>query len=488
MTCPFTVKHERASAGVSGQSEHACNDCFEPPAPEPHLKRLRLTELLATVWRNPVEAWSRIHFEQMIVPERYLLGDMILINDPAAIGRVLIENAANYRKDQLQKRIMGPAFRDSLLVAEKECWKRQRQIAAPIFTHRAVASYAPEFRAAVQELIARWRELPPESVIDVAQEMSRLSLDVLVRTIFPEGLGEARDDVLHNMRLYFDSFGRVDALDLFGVPEFIPRRRKMESRSAQIFFDNAVSRLLSDRRRILATHPAQAPNDLLTALLQAQIDTSGPRLSESAVRANVVSFIAAGHETTANVVTWTLYLLSQSPYWQRRVAEEAITESECRTITRATIDEALRLYPPIVAMSRQAIDADTLAGHWIRRGTVVIIAPYVLHRHARLWDRPKAFCPARFLPDAKRSIKKFAYLPFGAGPRTCIGSSFALLQATIVISEIVKSFNFEIEAGYRVWPLQRVTLRPNGGLRMVIKSPRSYENPALNEAGTNMRA
>ena len=220
------------------------------------------------------------------------------------------------------------------------------------------------------------------------------------------------------------------------------------------------------------------PRDILTLLLEAQDPETGRGLSEREVRANIITFIAAGHETTANAITWSLFLLSQSPEWRERVAAEAEREMggsagslpERLVETRAVVEEAIRLYPPLVAISRAAIAPDELAGQRIRRGAMVVIAPYVLHRHRLLWDRPDIFDPDRFLPGARDRIDRYAYLPFGAGPRGCIGSAFALQEATIVVASIVRNFDLQVPPGHIVWPVHRVTLRPQGGLPMMVRT------------------
>lgn len=191
----------------------------------------------------------------------------------------------------------------------------------------------------------------------------------------------------------------------------------------------------------------------------------------------MLTFIAAGHETTANCMTWALYLLSQSPEWRERLQAEADRElaggidglADRLVETRAVIDETNRLYPPIAAISRTALDADELAGQSIKRGTMIVVAPYVLHRHRTLWSKPNEFDPTRFLGPARTEIDRFAYLPFGAGPRVCIGAGFALQEACIVLATLMKHFTFTVRPGHVVWPVQKFTLRPKGGLPMIVQ-------------------
>jgi cytochrome P450 len=197
-------------------------------------------------------------------------------------------------------------------------------------------------------------------------------------------------------------------------------------------------------------------------------------MSETEVRANIITFIAAGHETTANAIMWSLFLLSQSPEWRERVVAEADRERECpieekadRLVeTRAVIEEAVRLYPPIAAISRSAIKADELAGKAIKPGAMVVIAPYVLHRHRQVWERPDDFDPNRFLGPARDAIERFAYMPFGFGPRMCIGQGFALQEATLVIAAVMREFALEMAPEQKVWPVLKITVRPENGLPM----------------------
>jgi len=440
-----------------------------PPFPEPLKTALGVGSLLLTLWRNPLEAWTRRHFDEPIVFERTALGEFVVVSDPGAIRHVLVDNASNYGKGELQRRVLGKAMRSGLLLAEGETWHGQRKALAPAFAHRAVTDFAPAMQAAIDDLTERWRALTDGSVIDVGAEMARLALDVLTHTVFAEGLGGDREEIRRNMRVYFDSVGHIDAFDLLGLPDFVPRVGRWRALSAENYFHAAVDRLLGARRRQLAADAARAPHDLLTLLLAARNEVTGRSLSEAEIRDNLVTFVAAGHETTANALTWSFYLLTLSPQWRDRLRREADGGAPELVQARAVVEEALRLYPPLVAISREALAADELAGRRIGRGAMVVIAPYVLHRQLALWDRPEAFDPRRFLPERKAEIPRFAYLPFGAGPRICIGAAFALQEATLALSAITREFDLTVAPGHIVWPQQRVTLAPRGGLPVVVR-------------------
>jgi cytochrome P450 len=448
-----------------------------PPAPTPQAQPLKPLALLRTLKRNPLECWAAVHFEQPIVSGGLPIGHVLMVHEPRAIRRVLLDNAANYRKDRFQRRVLSAGLNDGLLSAEGEQWRLQRRIIAPMFARRTVMEFATTMMAAAETLIDRWSALGDRATIDVAAEMAKVTLDVVERTIFSDGFGSDAEDIRIAMATYFNTIGKISPLDLLGVPDFIPRLGRLRVRSTLKFFEAEVDRVISWRRRLLAEDPDQAPNDLLTHLLEALDTGTQDGLTEAEVRSNILTFIAAGHETTANTLSWAMFLLSQSPQWRARVQAEADREltglpdagvADRLIETRAVIDETVRLYPPISAISRVALANDDLNGEAVRPGTLIVISPYVLHRHRLLWERPDAFDPLRFLGNAATMTDRFAYLPFGVGPRKCIGSTFALQEATLVLAMIVKHFDFQLRPGHAVWPVFRVTLRPAGGLPMIV--------------------
>jgi cytochrome P450 len=462
---------------------------FRPPAPVPRAEPLGAIALLRTLRDNPLEAWTRAHFESPVVIARLPFGQVAVVSDPRAIERVLLGNVANYRKDTLQRRIVSAGFTNGLLMAEAEQWRSQRRTLAPMFARKTVIGFAPIMLQAAEALAARWAQTGEDEIIDVAAEVTRVTLDVLRQTIFSDGLSRATEDFRDAMRTYFDTIGQIDPFDVLNLPDMIPRLTRWKARPALRFFESAVDTIIARRRRRLAEEPDRVERDILTLLLQAQDAETGRSLSEAEVKANIITFIAAGHETTANALAWSLFLLSQSPAWSERVAAEAARElgsgmgrsragtAEQLVETRAVVEEAIRLYPPLAAISREALAPDELAGHAIAAGTTVVIAPYVLHRHRRLWERPDLFDPTRFLPDAREKIDRYVYLPFGAGPRICIGASFALQEATLVLATIMRRFQLQVAPGFAVWPQLRVTLRPRGGLPMRITQRNPGRSP-----------
>jgi len=236
--------------------------------------------------------------------------------------------------------------------------------------------------------------------------------------------------------------------------------------------------LISRRRAVLAENPAAAPEDLLTLLLTARDPEGGKLFGEAEVFDNVMTFIFAGHETTANALAWTLYLLSEFPEWDARIANEAsrvlgggVADGENiagLVQSRMVIEEAMRLYPPAPLMARDAVGSDTVGGITIEPGTFVLVPIWVIHRHRALWKDPDNFDPERFAPGARETIHRFAYLPFGGGPRICIGMAFAMQEAAIILASVAREFRLSLKLGHLVEPMARITLRPHHGLAMTL--------------------
>jgi len=240
-----------------------------PPAPKPQPRPLKPIALIRTLKRNSLECWAAQHFEQPIVAGGLPVGHVLLIHEPNAIRRVLLDNAANYRKDRLQRRVLSAGLNDGLLSAEGEQWRLQRRVIAPIFARKTVMDFTPAMMGAADVLIKRWSGLGDKATIDVAAEMARVTLDVVERTIFSDGFGSDAEEIRTAMVTYFNTIGKISPLDLLGVPCFVPRLGRLRVRSTLKFFEAEVDRVISARRRILAERPDQAPHDLLTHLLEA---------------------------------------------------------------------------------------------------------------------------------------------------------------------------------------------------------------------------
>ena len=449
---------------------------FRPPAPTPRETPLGLFGMISTLRRNPIEIWTRAHYEEPVMVGRSIMGERAVVSDPAGVRHVFLDNAANYRKDDLQLRVLKPGLGNGLLTTDGEDWRAQRRSLAPLFTPRQVSAFAGSMAESPRAGVERLKKRRPGQRLDMSLEMARLTLEILEHTLFSQGLGRDTSEFQEAVTKYFDTVGRLDPFDLLGLPDFLPRFGRMRGRKTLDWFAGAVKDIVDARRNLIAGG-AIPPRDILTLLLEAQDPETGRGMAEDDLRANIVTFIGAGHETTANALTWTFYLLSQAPDWRAQVEAEADAQldagpaetlHERMPVTKAVLEESLRLYPPAAFLSRAAIGDDVIAGKKISAGAVVTVSPFLLHRHNKLWKDAGLFDPTRFLGENREKIDRFAYIPFGAGPRVCIGMGFAIQEAIIVLAHFAKSFRFDLAPGHAVRPVQRITLRPQGGMPMIL--------------------
>ncbi len=449
------------------------------PAPVPLEKPPGTLELLWGLRSNPVATWTRFHFEYPIIYGNSVLGRVAVVSDPAAIRHILVDNAANYGKGVLQRRMLAPGLGTGLLLAEGADWRAQRRALAPLFSPRHVAGFKLSMVTVAEELAERWSRLREGRRIDVATEMARVTLRVLGRTIFSEAMNRPEDEFASVVSRYLETVGKIDPFDILDLPDWVPRLGRIQTKPMLRFFEAAVDGMMDKRRALMAEAPGAVPRDLLTLLLDARDPETGEGLSDLDIKANLVTFLIAGHETTSNALTWTLYLLSQHEEARREVEREVDALMPDGHVdpdriddfvhTRAALDEAMRLYPPAATISRQAIGPDRLGDIRIKAGALVVVSPYVLQRHKLLWDAPDHFVPDRFLPENRGGIDRFSYLPFGAGPRVCIAASFAIQEAVIVLATVMRSFRLTLAPGHEVMPVQRVALRSRGGMPMMLK-------------------
>jgi cytochrome P450 len=451
-----------------------------PPAPVPEEHEFGRLELLLRLRRNPLTIWRARHFREPIVAGEGLFGYGVVLCDPAAVRHVLVENAANYRKDDLQRTILAPGLGEGLLTAEGEAWKRARRTLAPLFTPRSVAALAQRMVAPAERSVARMARRRSGRIVDVAADMTRVTYDILAETMFSNAIAGGADAFGKALTRYFETQGRIDPLDILGARAWLPRLGRWMARPAISFFERQVAAIIAARQALHANGPrAAGPPDLLDALLAARDPETGAGLSEAEVGANIVTFIGAGHETTANALTWSLYLVALAPDIREALEAEidsagddlaaAALSGERLPLTRAVIEEAMRLYPPVPSLSRTALTDDVAAGRCaIPKGAFVVISPYLLHRHETLWSAPEQFRPERFLPGARETIERYAYLPFGAGPRVCIGQQFAMVEAVIVLAALLRRLRFAYAGEEAPMPVQRITLRPREGMPMRV--------------------
>jgi cytochrome P450 len=408
-------------------------------------------------------------YETPVTILKNLFRTTIMVNDPAAIEQIFVTKATQYRKSTLQQRRLKPALGDGLLTAEGEAWRAARRLAAPLFNPRAIGLIYNDMQEAANAMAARWQTRPdPAATVDLLAELQHLTFDIVSKTIFSGALDEHRVHVHASMALYFETLGRFDLGAMLNLPGWVPGLAQRRARPALRIFRSLVERAVQAR----ADMPAPRPEDLLDRLMEADEDKPGARINLARVADNVLTFMAAGHETTANALAWIFYLLALFPETEARVLAEINTGGTEQKFTRAVVNEALRLYPPAPFMAREALAADEIAGQKIKAGAQIVISPWILHRHRLLWPQPDDFVPERFLDQTEESLGRGRFIPFGLGPRVCIGQGFSIQEILIVLNTILPAFQMRLVDPDAVVPQARITLYPRGGLPMVI-TPRA---------------
>lgn len=457
----------------------AADPVFRPQVPPPREGGpLSLPAFLWLSWRDPLRIWSDRHFELPQVHGRGIFGEMLVVSHPEGVRRVLTENAANYVKADLQRRVLGPLLAEGLLLTEGEDWRRARRIMAPLFTPARISGLTRSMVRVCEARVAAWRLAPQGRIMDMDSEMSGLTFDILSATLFSDDLGGEAATFERALNRYLSAGARIDPLDVIGAPDWTPRLGRLASRRSALFFEQRVTALVAERRARMDEGRA-APPDLLTALLTARDEGGGAGLSDSEVAANILTFILAGHETTARALGWTLHLLSRQPEIMARVQAEAddFNTDDPEWMSRlpwirASLEESMRLFPPAPTMARRALEPDVVGGQAIASGATIVISPWVLHRHRRLWDDPDAFRPKRFLPERRKAVDRYAYLPFSAGPRVCIGAGFAVQEAVVALAVILREAQVEAITGIEPRPVHQVTLRARRPMTLRLRARR----------------
>ncbi|HEY1364436.1 MAG TPA: cytochrome P450 [Xanthobacteraceae bacterium] len=444
-----------------------------PARIEPPEQRLSTFRLLRTVVDNPVKAWPAALYRERLYRSRVLGRDTLYVMEPELIRRVLVEGAEDFEKGEIARRALGPALGDAILTADGARWRWQRRAVASIFRHERILGFVPAMIASAARTLDRFRSYPAAAEIDIAREMMRTTFEIILSTIVAGRAGIDRDLMERSINQYLESTSWIVALGMVRAPRWVPYPGIRRTRRARDHLHRVLDGLIEE-----ASRDRGEREDLLSLLMQATDPETGRSMDEMDVRYNLLTFITAGHETTAVALTWTFYLLSLHPHVEQRVRHEiaAVTGGaplgpehvEALAYTRQVIQESMRLYPPAALIVRAARRDLQLDGQEVRAGTTVYVPVYAVHRHEAYWHDPDAFDPGRFEPETAQARDRYTYLPFGAGPRVCIGQAFAQLEATAVLATIVSGCRLQLRPGYLPEPRLRVTLRPAAGMPMRI--------------------
>ena len=435
---------------------------------------------LKAVRRNGVSIYGPDVFAKPISRRKVGRQHFVLLNRPDYIEHVLLSHVDNYPKGRLNRRILGPALGQGLLTAEGDFWRRQRRIAAPAFQHARLIGLADTMVASSAGLATRW-QAPAEGgeALDVAHEMMALTMEIVALALFSHDIGDRIEPLGAAVGTLIGSLGRPHVFDLAGLPEWLPRRRDPAVTAALSYLDSAIAEILAARRARPETPGQGSGNDLLGMLLDTRDADTGEGMSDRQLRDEIVTLFAAGHETTANTLAWIWYLLAMHPEAEARLHGEldavlggrdpGYADLEALPYTRMVAEEAMRLYPPAYSISRVAAADDVIDGHAIPKGSFINVSPWVTQRNPTLWPEPGRFDPERFMPAQVKARSRYAYFPFGGGPRICIGNGFALMEARLILATLAQRYRLALVPGQDIEPLGRITLRPSNGLHMTLQ-------------------
>lgn len=419
---------------------------FVPPHPDIPTEDFGWYRFYKAVRSNALQIWPRAAYTQDIVVGSIFGRQRLLINSPDAIRRVLVDNTANYGRWESMGQLLHPMLGDGIILSEGEDWRRQRRAIAPTLTPRAMPMLASQVATVVDHAIAQLASTGHREPINLLSAVQLVALEVAALSMFSLEVRPYGD----RLRQLLDSFGarlaRPDFFDLMlpRIPSLRDVRRMRWRRRWSVLLDEIMATRLQ-------TPKTEAPHDLFDVLLATRDPRTGAAFSHEQIRDQLGTLLVTGHETTTLTIFWSLYLLASVPAEQERVAEEVgeidlspeFADASLSRLYRArsVVNEALRLYPPAFSIARRAIGRDRIGDTEVMSGALLIIAPWVLHRHRRLWPNPDAFDPSRFLGAAP---PRFAFLPFGVGPRVCVGAHFASTEAAIVLAKLIKRFRIEL--------------------------------------------
>jgi len=463
MSEPMTQTDKTSTKAMSTSSQHT-----SPPRLHSH----GLLGSASEIQRDPLKFLRETRQYGDVVRMRFVFSDAYLIYHPDSIKHVLQENNRNYNKDVFTYTIFRPFLGQGLLINDGESWLHQRRLMQPAFHRKRISAYGTIMTDATEKLLERWQSYAQQdSSLDVAEEMMRLTLQIVGKTLFSLDLSDETNSIGAALTTLLKLLGNYVYAPF--PPISIPTARNRRLLAANRSLEQVIYRIIAERRQQNAD-----TGDLLSMLLLARDEETGQGMDDRQIRDELMTMLLAGHETTANTLTWTWYLLSQHPEVEQRLYTEVdeVLGGALPTVehlsdlkyTNMVLEEALRLYPPACILSRKAIADDELGGYPIPANSMIIVSPYAIQHHPKYWPDPESFDPERFTPEHIAERPHYAYFPFSSGPRMCIGSSFAMMEAQLILAMIVQRYRLRLVPGHPVEPQMLVTLRPKYGLQMTI--------------------
>jgi cytochrome P450 len=462
-------------SGVDASSSNAAPQpavSLIPPYIKPPPRPLNRLTFVVRFLRNPLLVIPQAVYEQDFVPFDGGSTPFAWITEPGLIKAILLDEHEKFDK-LLQIRVLGPLLGKGILTSEGPEWKWQRQTSAPMFRHHELMTFVPTFVRAARELLDRWRHSSAGSRQQIERDMTRVTFDVVCATLLPAGDATVATAVETSTDRFQKSGNWHRLYIIANAPSWLPQPGRRAMEGAIRTLRALVAGMVRERRKA-----GNVRDDLMHRLMNAHDPETGAPMNDEQLIDNLLTFYLAGHETTAMALTWTLYLLALSPEWTSVLKSEiarvtggapvAAEHIDKLVQTQQVLKESMRVYPPVPLLSRQAVTDVEIGSHAIKAGTSIVMPIYAIHRHRERWCAPNLFDPIRFAPENEAKISRYQYLPFGAGPRICIGMAFAMIEATAMLATILQAARFETVADHVPIPIARVTLHPKGGMPLKV--------------------
>jgi cytochrome P450 len=427
--------------------------------------------------RNFLAIWEDRCFEWEVFSSRLLARSLFVCNSPDTVAAAFVEHHSSFeRKSPQMRHGLSPLLGDGLFISDGETWRRRRQIVAPIVHVSNLPMFAPLMVQAATETAERWATVGQPVQINALTEMATLTAEIICRTVFGRQLGAAHAaEIITAFSQYQHLIGQLDLAYFLGLPDWFPRLHSPAIHRAARRIHKVLDQVILDCRQRLSGGEAS----MIRLLLEARDPESGETLDDTALRNEAAVIFMAGHETTANSLAWAWYLLSQAPEVEERLHAElarvlagrppTLDDVPKLTYTRAVFEETVRLYPPVPLLARQALSDETIRGRRVAAGSLVMVVPWLLHRHRKFWGKPDHYIPERFLPENAQFRVRHAYVPFSVGPRICAGAAFGLTEAILCIATLAQRVRLCLASDAVVTPVCRLTLRPGDDLRMFVE-------------------
>lgn len=450
---------------------------FVPPFPRRPAEPLTPLAMLAAARRNFLAMFDQSAYEQQFFSVRVLNRRVFVCNSPDTVARALIALHDSFeRKTPQMRHALNPLLGDGLFISDGPVWRRRRAIVAPIVHVSRLDLFAPAMVEAALETAERWLAQAGAGEIDVLREMGTLTAEIICRAIFGPRLGrEHATEIVASFAEYQQQIPQIDLAYMLGLPDWLPRWYPGSVRRAAGRIHAILDDIIAEARRRHSSGEAS----MIRLLLEARDPQTGAPLDAAGLRNEAAVIFMAGHETTANTLAWAWFLLSQADDAAARLHREldavlggrppALADVPRLLFTRAVIEETLRLYPPVPILGRQAMRDEKIRRRPIRRGSLLLVIPWLLHRHRLLWDRPDHFVPERFLPENAAARQRYSYIPFAVGPRVCAGAAFGLAEAILCLATLAQRVRLHLAPGAAIMPVCRLTLRPGNRLPMLIE-------------------